>query len=105
MIAAIQADAAEAVDMIHDIGVVVAHINEFQGTIAGAVEEQRASTNEMTRSIGEAASASGNIASTIVRVAAAALSTASSIGDTMQASVDVHRTADEIAGVVGRFRY
>jgi methyl-accepting chemotaxis protein len=105
MVAAIQADAAEAVAMIHDIGLVVADINEFQGTIAGAVEEQRASTNEMTRSIGEAASASGNIASTIVRVAAAALSTASSVGDTMQASVDVHRTADEIADVVGRFRY
>jgi methyl-accepting chemotaxis protein len=59
----------------------------------------------MTRSIGEAADASGKIASTIVAVAAAALSTASSVADTMAASVDVHRTAGEIADVVGRFRY
>jgi methyl-accepting chemotaxis protein len=105
MIAAIQSDAAEAVAMIRDIGLVVEKINDFQSTIAGAVEEQTASSNEMTRSIAEAASASGEIASTIVSVAAAALSTASSVGDTQEASVDVHRTADELAAVVGRFRY
>ncbi|MGH8891454.1 MAG: methyl-accepting chemotaxis protein [Acidothermaceae bacterium] len=105
MIEAIQSDAAEAVTMIRDIGTVVDRINDFQSTIAGAVEEQTASSNEMTRSIAEAASASGNIASTIVSVAAAALSTASSVGDTQEASVDVHRTADELATVVGRFRY
>ena len=91
--------------MIRDIGTVVDRINDFQSTIAGAVEEQTASSNEMTRSIAEAASASGDIASTIVSVAAAALSTASSVGDTQEASVDVHRTADELANVVGRFRY
>ena len=105
MIAAIQADAAEAVAMIRDIGSVVDRINDFQSTIAGAVEEQTASSNEMTRSIAEAASASGEIASTIVSVAAAALSTASSVGDTQEASVDVHRTAEELSSVVGRFRY
>jgi len=105
MIAAIQADAGEAVAMIRDIGTVVDRINDFQSTIAGAVEEQTASSNEMTRSIAEAASASGDIASTIVSVAAAALSTASSVGDTQEASVDVHRTADELSNVVGRFRY
>src|SRR6185437_11273016 len=58
MIAAIQSDAAEAVAMIRDIGSVVDRINDFQSTIAGAVEEQTASSNEMTRSIAEAASAS-----------------------------------------------
>ncbi len=105
MIATIQSDAAEAVAMIRDIGGVVDRINDFQSTIAGAVEEQTASSNEMTRSIAEAASASGEIASTIVSVAAAALSTASSVGDTRAASVDVHRTAEELAEVVGRFRY
>jgi methyl-accepting chemotaxis protein len=105
MIEAIQSDAAEAVTMIRDIGTVVDRINDFQSTIAGAVEEQTASSNEMTRSIADAASASGDIASTIVSVAAAALSTASSVGDTQEASVDVHRTADELANVVGRFRY
>jgi methyl-accepting chemotaxis protein len=105
MIATIQADAAEAVAMIRDIGAVVDRINDFQSTIAGAVEEQTASTNEMTRSIADAASASGDIAATIVNVAAAALATASSVGDTQEASVDVNRTADELATVVGRFRY
>jgi methyl-accepting chemotaxis protein len=105
MIAAIQADAAEAVAMIRDIGKVVDRINDFQSTIAGAVEEQTASTNEMTRSIADAASASGDIAATIVNVAAAALATASSVDDTQEASVDLNRTADELAAVVGRFRY
>jgi methyl-accepting chemotaxis protein len=105
MIATIQSDAEEAVAMIRDIGLVVSRINDFQSTIAGAVEEQTASSNEMTRSIADAASASGDIAWTIVSVAAAALATASGVDETMEASVDVHRTAGELADVVGRFRY
>jgi methyl-accepting chemotaxis protein len=105
MIAAIQSDAGEAVTMIRDIGGVVERINDFQATIASAVEEQTASSNEMTRSIGDAAQASGRIASTIVGVAAAALSTTTSVTDTTQASIDVRRTADEIGDVVGRFAY
>jgi methyl-accepting chemotaxis protein len=105
MIATIQSDAGEAVAMIRDIGGVVERINDFQATIASAVEEQTASSNEMTRSIGEAAEASGKIALTIVGVAAAALSTATSVTDTTQASIDVRRAADEIGDVVGRFAY
>jgi methyl-accepting chemotaxis protein len=105
MIAAIQSDSAEAVAMIHDIGLVVERINDFQSTISAAVEEQTASTNEMTRAIAQAAGASGEIAERIVSVAAEALSTASGVGEAREVSIAVHHTADELASVVGRLRY
>ncbi|MBX5447470.1 MAG: methyl-accepting chemotaxis protein [Acidothermus cellulolyticus] len=105
MIKTIQDDAAEAVTMIRQISAVVDRINDFQSTIAGAVEEQTASSNEMTRAIAGAAAASEDIAGSIVGVAAAALATASGVGDTRLASADLAHTANQLEGVVRRFRY
>ena len=53
---AIQADTAGAVDAISQISTVIGEINDFQATIAAAVEEQTATTNEMNRNVAEAAS-------------------------------------------------
>ena len=55
---AIQADTAGAVDAIGQISSVIGEINDFQATIAAAVEEQTATTNEMNRNVAEAASGS-----------------------------------------------
>ena len=59
---AIQADAAGAVDAIGQIGDVIARISDFQTTIASAVEEQTATTQEMNRNVADAATGSGEIA-------------------------------------------
>ena len=52
----IQTDTAGAVDAISQISSVIGEINDFQATIAAAVEEQTATTNEMNRNVAEAAS-------------------------------------------------
>ncbi len=52
---AIQADTGGAVAAIGRIGEVIGQINDYQLTIASAVEEQTATTNEMSRSVAEAA--------------------------------------------------
>ena len=57
-IQAIQADTSGAVEAIGQISSVIAQINDYQTTIASAVEEQTATTNEMSRSVGEAATGS-----------------------------------------------
>jgi len=64
-ITAIQTDAEAAVAAISQITDIIGQISETQATIAAAVEEQTATTNEMGRSIGEASSGSIEIAQNI----------------------------------------
>ena len=68
----IQADTASAVQAISRISEVVGQISSYQITIASAVEEQTATTNEIGRSVGEAATGSSGIAQNVAGVAAAA---------------------------------
>ena len=69
---AIQADTSGAVDAIGEIATIIGSINDYQLTIASAVEEQTATTNEMSRNVAEASTGSGEIAANISGVAAAA---------------------------------
>lgn len=64
-IAAIQADTDGAVAAIEKISDIINQINDYQTTIAAAVEEQTATTNEMGRSVSEAATGSASITETI----------------------------------------
>ncbi|MEP7764607.1 methyl-accepting chemotaxis protein [Sanguibacter sp. 25GB23B1] len=66
---AIQLDTVSAVAAIGEISEIIASINDYQLTIASAVEEQTATTNEMARSVTEAATGSGEIAANISGVA------------------------------------
>jgi methyl-accepting chemotaxis protein len=68
----IQQDTAGAVAAIAQIASVVKEINDFQMTIASAVEEQTATTNEMGRSAAEAATGTSDIAMNISAVASSA---------------------------------
>jgi methyl-accepting chemotaxis protein len=69
---AIQSDTGGAVAAIDQISQIIARINDYQLTIASAVEEQTATTAEMTRAVAEAATGAGEIAGSITSVAAAA---------------------------------
>lgn len=66
---AIQSDTASAVTAIVQISEIIGTINNYQLTIASAVEEQTATTNEMSRSATEAATGSVEIAANINSVA------------------------------------
>src|SRR3712207_9208690 len=68
---AIQGDTTAAVAAIGEISQIVAQISDRQTTIASAVEEQTATTNEMSRSVQEAAQGSGQIADNITGVSTA----------------------------------
>ena len=86
-VAAIQVDTTGAVAAIGEISAIIASINDYQLTIASAVEEQTATTNEMSRSVTEAATGSGEIASNIAGVATGAASSSEVVGR-MGESVD-----------------
>ena len=102
---AIQADTVGAVGAIGEISQIIATINDYQLTIASAVEEQTATTNEMARGVSEAATGSGEIAANIVGVAHAAASSAAVVAQ-MGVSVDeLSRMSAELRAQVDSFTY
>lgn len=68
-IAAIQQDTALANQAIADIGALIERIDVMQQTVAAAVEEQSATTADISQRIGEAAKGSEDIAGAIATVA------------------------------------
>ncbi|MBT0769863.1 methyl-accepting chemotaxis protein [Kineosporia sp. J2-2] len=101
---AIQADTGEAVTAISEIGTVIAQINDFQTTIAAAVEEQSATTTTMSRSVGDAAQGATGIAGNIASVAEATRSTTATLTEADAAVEQLDRVAAELRTAVGRFR-
>jgi methyl-accepting chemotaxis protein len=104
-VSAIQTDTAEAVKAIEEIATTIASINDYQVTIASAVEEQSATTEEMNRNVGDAARGSGDIAANISGVATAAASTTEAVVTYRQEALEVARQAGELEELVGRFRH
>jgi methyl-accepting chemotaxis protein len=102
---AIQADTSGATTAIEEIATVIGQINDFQTTIASAVEEQGATTAEMNRSVNQVAGGSSSIAASISGVAAAAATTREGVGQTRQAAGELSRMASELQTVVQRFTY
>jgi methyl-accepting chemotaxis protein len=101
----IQLDTTEAVDAIGKINEVISKINEFQGTIASAVEEQSATAGEISRNVADVAQGSGEISQNISGVAEAAQSTSTGANDTLQASGELSRMAAELQQHVTKFKY
>ena len=101
---AIQGDSAAAVKAVEEIRGIINQINDIATTIAGAVEEQTATTNEIGRSVSEASRGATEIARNIGGVAQAAQSTASGASATLTAAASLAKLASELQSVVGRFR-
>ena len=104
-IEAIQTDTKSAVEAIRQISGVISQVNDISNTIASAVEEQTATTNEISRNVAEAAKGSGEIAQNITSVAQAAQSTTQGAGNTQQAAAELSRMASELQELVSRFKY
>jgi methyl-accepting chemotaxis protein len=102
---AIQADTEGAVAAIGEIAQIIASINDYQLTIASAVEEQTATTNEMSRNVSEAATSSGDITDNINGVATAAASTTEAVTQTRVAVDELARMASDLRTQVASFTY
>ena len=96
----IQSDTNHAVAAISEINGVINKINDYQNTIASAVEEQTATTNAITRNIAEAAQGSTEIAQNILGVAEAARNTTSGASDTERAALELARMAASLQNTV-----
>src|SRR6202140_2990077 len=104
-IEAIQTDTKAAVDAIASISGVINQINDISCTIATAVEEQNATTNEIGRTLAEAAKGSTDISKNIGGVAEAAHATTVGATDTSKSAHSLEKMAAELQTLVSQFRY
>ena len=104
-IEAIQTDTGEAVNAIDKVGEVIDRINGIQNTIASAVEEQTATTNEMARNVQDAARGSNEITGNISGVAQLAESTTVGANNTQQAASELARIGTSLQTLISQFKY
>jgi purine-binding chemotaxis protein CheW len=79
-------------------------IDDIQNTIASAVEEQTATTNEISRNVAEAAKGSADIAQNISVVAQNAQTTTTGASNTSQAAMELAQMAVNLQKIVSQFR-
>ncbi|MBW0254314.1 methyl-accepting chemotaxis protein [Cellulomonas sp. PS-H5] len=101
---AIQEDSTEAAGAIAGIAEVIARINDYQATIASAVEEQNATTTEISRSIAQTATGATQIAAGIDDVEAQAAVTSGSGEATRTQAEHLSQLAATLTTTVTRFR-
>ena len=103
-IATIQVDAKGAVEAIKTISGIIDQVNQISSTIATAVEEQSATTSEMSRNLTEAAKGSGEVAQNIHGVAEAAQNTSHGATDSQKAAQSLAQMSTQLRELVGQFK-
>jgi methyl-accepting chemotaxis protein len=100
----IQEDTKGAVAAIAEVSTIINQISDISTTMASAVEEQTATTNEINRNASEAARGSSEIAQNISGVASASESTSKGANDTLSAAKSLAQMASQLQELVGQFK-
>lgn len=103
-ISTIQSDIEGAVVSIQQIAEIVNRIHDLQTTIAGAVEEQTATTNEMSRNVHEAAQQGEKITEKSRALTGIAKDTSTESKEVSDSSNELSEMAAALDEVVGHFR-
>ncbi|ABD87354.1 methyl-accepting chemotaxis protein [Rhodopseudomonas palustris] len=102
-IAGIQAATGESVTAIKEIGGTIAKMSEISSTIASAVEEQGAATQEISRNVQQAALGTQQVSSNIVDVQHGVSETGSASSQVLSAAQSLSRDSNRLRLEVGRF--
>lgn len=103
-IQAIQSGTRDAVTVLGEMSHIIHQINDLASVIASAVEEQTATTNEIGRSIGEAAKGTSEITRSISAVAEAARHTSANASETRATAESVSVAAGRLDELVSQLR-
>ena len=104
-VAAIQHSTSAVSAAMARVGEVMSSISGYQTNIAGAVEEQTATTEGMQRQMHVTGSAAEEITSGIGAVAAAAETTDERSGAAQASATELSRLTGELSSLVARFRH
>ena len=102
-IASMQQVATSAVGAIRNIGQTIAEINSVSATIASAVEQQGAATQEIARSVQHAASGSREVSGNIAGVSTASAEAGAAAGEVLKASDALRRESDLLRAEIDAF--
>ena len=103
-VAVIQNDVQAAVAAISEIVEVISLIHENQSTVAAAVQQQSATTDEISRNIVDVASGAEQITSDIGSVSLAAQEASQGASETQSAAVELSRLSGDLRHLVGQFK-
>jgi len=100
----IQIDTEAAVAAISEISSIIAQINDTQATIASAVEEQTATTNEMSRNVRNIIEGSQAITTTVTQAAAQARESTGAAASTAAAAHELSAQAATLKDLAGSYK-
>lgn len=101
----IQHDTGASMEALANISGVIARMNDISSTIASAVEEQTATTNEIARNVSDAAKGGASVTNNIESVAHAAKGTAEGAQETLDAAGELAKMAAQLQKMVAQFKY
>ncbi|MCK2053925.1 methyl-accepting chemotaxis protein [Methylobacterium sp. 37f] len=99
----IQASTGQAVSAIGDIRTRIQEISGVANSIAAAVEEQGAATQEIVRNVAQAAVGTGQVTDKISTVARAAEETGAASSQVLASASELSRQSERLSGEVARF--
>jgi methyl-accepting chemotaxis protein len=103
MIRGIQGETAHSVEAIGRISHTIGRINEIQNSIASAVEEQSATTIQVTQTVNEVSQGADQISHHISVAAQTARGTADGANDTLAAASELATMAATLRNIVAEF--
>lgn len=101
----IQGDTKAAIEAIEHISEIIDSINGYQATIAAAVEEQTATTNEMSRSVADAAEGSSSMASSIGEIADMTTGASDAMSQISESTQALNHESTLLKQKIGAFKY
>ncbi|MFN5685812.1 methyl-accepting chemotaxis protein, partial [Bradyrhizobium sp.] len=102
-IAGIQAATQESVGAIREISETIERLSEISATIAAAVEEQGAATQEISRNVQQAAQGTQQVSSNITDVQRGATQTGTASSEVLSAAKLLSRDSGRLKEEVGKF--
>jgi len=102
-ILSIQTDTGAAVEALGEVGSIIGQINELQTSIAGAVEEQTATTQEIARSVNMAAQESSGVNQSLSSLSGAAEEAAREATGLQEVSAQVATASERLKALLGEF--
>lgn len=100
---AMQAATGDSVGAIKEIGVTISRMSEIASTIASAVEEQGAATQEISRNVQQAAQGTMQVSSNIADVQRGASETGSASSQVLSAARSLSQDSNRLKQEVGKF--
>jgi methyl-accepting chemotaxis protein len=98
-----QTATSHSVTAVQEIGQTIARINEIATTIASAVEEQGAATQEIARNVQQASAGTTEVSMNIVGVTRAANDTGAASTQVLGTAGELARQSEALRGQVERF--